>query len=107
MPLRRALHATVEAERAVTSTGSANGRRMGFERNRIRRRQNQPPRSRVETSVKLLRLQADVRLARAFLFLVLLDPRLPAFAGGRVAAGEGEAGNVGVANGQLSAAGFG
>src|SRR4051794_21498879 len=52
-------------------------------------------------SVQLLRRDADVLLPRGLLLVVLLDPRLPALAGGGVAAGEGELGDVGVADAHL------
>src|SRR4051794_1219898 len=51
--------------------------------------------------IQLLRLQADVRLAGGLLLLVLLHPRLPALAGGGVAAGEFESRDVAIADDHL------
>src|SRR2546421_10138033 len=52
-------------------------------------------------SIQLLRLDPDVLLAGGLLLLVLFDPGFPAFAGGGVAAGELEAGDVAVTDGAL------
>src|SRR3989441_1922166 len=45
-----------------------------------------------------LRLKRNVLLASGFLFGVFLHPRLPALAGGCVAAGEREGGDIGIRN---------
>ena len=51
--------------------------------------------------VEVLRFERDVLFAGGFFLPILADPGFPAFAGGGVASGEGESGDVGIRDGNL------
>jgi hypothetical protein len=57
--------------------------------------------------VQFFRFEADVLFAGGLLFLVFFDPGFKAFAGGGVAAGEFEAGDIAIGDGDFFVAVFG